>query len=225
MSKCRNCNVEISDETERCPLCGSVLEYTGEVENMYPDVRVHTRKMTMISKIYLFCALLVEVLLIYINVVTESQIAWSAITGLGFFYGYMLIRFAILGKTGYRAKITVLTLMAILIGDRNRFSGRLPRMVCQLCIAVGDHFSRCWYYHLYDRKPQKLAELYDVADFYDLMQHCSGNTDFYRYRDGTAFCTDRICVFPVSVSWNTDHRRPQGKGGTETKISCPLSYI
>lgn len=75
------------------PLCGSVLEYTGEVENMYPDVRVHTRKMTMISKIYLFCALLVEVLLIYINVVTESQIAWSAITGLGFFYGYMLIRF------------------------------------------------------------------------------------------------------------------------------------
>ena len=63
--------MEISDETERCPLCGSVLEYTGEVENMYPDVRVHTRK--------------------------------------------MLIRFAILGKTGYRAKITVLTLMAILI--------------------------------------------------------------------------------------------------------------
>lgn len=54
MSKCRNCNVEISDETERCPLCGSVLEYTGEVENMYPDVRVHTRKMTMISKIYWF---------------------------------------------------------------------------------------------------------------------------------------------------------------------------
>ena len=204
--------MEISDETERCPLCGSVLEYTGEVENMYPDVRVYTRKMTMISKIYLFCALLVEVLLIYINVVTESQIAWSAITGLGFFYGYMLIRFAILGKTGYRAKITVLTLMAILI-------------VIAIDFLVGYHFSRCWYYHLYDRKPQKLAELYDVADFYDFMQHCSGNTDFYRYRDGTAFCTDRICVFPVSVSWNTDHRRPQGKGGTETKISCPLSYI
>ena len=85
--------------------------------------------------------------------------------------------------------------MAILIVIAIDFSGRLPRMVCQLCIAVGDHFSRCWYYHLYDRKPQKLAELYDVADFYDFMQHCSGNTDFYRYRDGTAFCTDRICVF------------------------------
>ena len=52
--------MEISDETERCPLCGSVLEYTGEVENMYPDVRVYTRKMTMISKIYLFCYHLTE---------------------------------------------------------------------------------------------------------------------------------------------------------------------
>ena len=208
----------ISDETERCPLCGSVLEYTGEVENMYPDVRVHTRKMTMISKIYLFCALLVEVLLIYINVVTESQIAWSAITGLGFFYGYMLIRFAILGKTGYRAKITVLTLMAILIviaidflvGYRGwSVNYALPSAIILvdvgiiICMIVN---RRNW-------------------QSYMMWQHCSGNTDFYRYRDGTAFCTDRICVFPVSVSWNTDHRRPQGKGGTETKISCPLSYI
>ena len=218
MSKCRNCNVEISDETERCPLCGSVLEYTGEVENMYPDVRVYTRKMTMISKIYLFCALLVEVLLIYINVVTESQIAW------------ILLRiYADPFCNSWKDRLPRQNHGTHADGDtdrdRNRFSGRLPRMVCQLCIAVGDHFSRCWYYHLYDRKPQKLAELYDVADFYDFMQHCSGNTDFYRYRDGTAFCTDRICVFPVSVSWNTDHRRPQGKGGTETKISCPLSYI
>ena len=202
MSKCRNCNVEISDETERCPLCGSVLEYTGEVENMYPDVRVHTRKMTMISKIYLFCALLVEVLLIYINVVTESQIAWSAITGLGFFYGYMLIRFAILGKTGYRAKITVLTLMAILI-------------VIAIDFLVG---YRGWSVNY--ALPSAII-LVDVGIIICMIV----NRRNWQYRDGTAFCTDRICVFPVSVSWNTDHRRPQGKGGTETKISCPLSYI
>ena len=98
-------------------------------------------------------------------------------------------------------------------------------MVGTVCVPGGDHFSRCRNFDLDVCEPEELAELYYVADFYDFMQHCSGNTDFYRYRDGTAFCTDRICVFPVSVSWNTDHRRPQGKGGTETKISCPLSYI
>ena len=53
MSRCKNCNIEVLDETERCPLCGSVLEQTVEVENMYPDVRIRSRKLVFISKIYL----------------------------------------------------------------------------------------------------------------------------------------------------------------------------
>lgn len=115
MSRCRQCNIEILDETERCPLCNSVLEQTVEVENMYPNVRTITRKMMLISRIYLFCAILVEALLVYINVVTESEMWWSAIPGLTFLYGYMLIRYAILGKSGYKSKIIVLTLIAILM--------------------------------------------------------------------------------------------------------------
>ena len=53
MSRCRQCNIEILDETERCPLCNSVLEQTVELENMYPDVRMITRKLMLISRIYL----------------------------------------------------------------------------------------------------------------------------------------------------------------------------
>lgn len=115
MSRCRQCNVEILDETERCPLCNSVLEQTVEVENMYPNVRPMTRKLMLISRIYLFCAILVEALLVYINAVTEYEIWWSVIPGLMFLYGYMLIRYAILGKSGYKSKIIVLTLIAILM--------------------------------------------------------------------------------------------------------------
>ena len=128
MSKCRNCNVEISDETERCPLCGSVLEYTGEVENMYPDVRVYTRKMTMISKIYLFCALLVEVLLIYINVVTESQIAWSAITGLGWSVNYALPSAIILVDVGI--------IICMIVNRRNWQSYMMWQIFMILCSIV-----------------------------------------------------------------------------------------
>lgn len=115
MSRCRQCNVEILDETERCPLCNSVLEQTVEVENMYPNVRTITRKLMLISRIYLFCAIFTEVLLVYINAVAEAKIWWSAITGLIFVYVYMLIRYAILGKSGYKSKIIVLTLIAILM--------------------------------------------------------------------------------------------------------------
>ncbi len=115
MSKCRQCRVEILDETERCPLCGFVLEPTIEVENMYPDVRVKTRKLMLLSRIYLFLIIVVEALLININYFTDSRIWWSLITGLALLYSYMVIRFAILGKAGYRTKTVILTALAILM--------------------------------------------------------------------------------------------------------------
>ncbi len=115
MSRCIQCNLEVLDETERCPLCKSVLEPTIEVENMYPNVRVQARKLMLYSRIYLFVAIVVETLLISINYYMESEIWWSLITGIGLFYGYMLIRFAILGKSGYISKIIVLAVLAILM--------------------------------------------------------------------------------------------------------------
>lgn len=113
MSKCIRCHVDILDETERCPLCDAVLEQTVDLENMYPDVRVRSRKFAMIGRIYLFCAILAEAILIICNIKMESGIWWSAITGLCLFYVYLLFRFAILGQSGYKAKVTVLMLLAI----------------------------------------------------------------------------------------------------------------
>ena len=69
MSKCRQCNIEVLDETQRCPLCGSVLEPTVEVENMYPNIRLKSRKLVFISRLYLFCAIAVEIFLI--NLLTQ----------------------------------------------------------------------------------------------------------------------------------------------------------
>ena len=115
MSRCKQCNVEILDETERCPLCHSVLEKTVEVENMYPNVRTMTRRLALLSRIYLFVANLVEALLIYLNVLSDSEMFWSAIPGLAMLYGYLVLRYAILGKSGYKGKTIVLTLIAILM--------------------------------------------------------------------------------------------------------------
>ena len=115
MSRCKQCNVEILDETERCPLCHSVLEKTVEVENMYPNVRTMTRRLALLSRIYLFVAILVEALLIYLNVLSDSEMFWSAIPWLAMLYGYLVLRYAIMGKSGYKGKIIVLTLIAILM--------------------------------------------------------------------------------------------------------------
>lgn len=115
MSKCKKCNVEILDVTDRCPLCNSVLEQTVELENMYPNVAIKTKKLMFISRVYLFCAILLEAVLVGVNANGEFQTWWSFIVGLGLLYGYMLIRFAILGKSGYKSKVIVLALITVLL--------------------------------------------------------------------------------------------------------------
>lgn len=115
MSRCRQCNVEILDETERCPLCDSVLEYTEEMENMYPNAKVQTRKWVFLSKVYLFTAILLEVILFGINFVDKYKIGWSLVAGLGLLYGYLVIRLAILGRAGHKLKIVLLSAIAIVM--------------------------------------------------------------------------------------------------------------
>ena len=100
MAKCRICKLEVLDETEVCPLCRSILEPTDAVENMYPNVRRKIRRLKLISNIYLFLAVCLEAALICINIVTTSQIWWSVITGLALFYFHLVLRYAILGKSG-----------------------------------------------------------------------------------------------------------------------------
>lgn len=114
MGKCKNCCVEILDETEYCPLCNSVLEHSGEFENMYPDARVAMKKMIIISRIYLFCGIIVSLVLVLINYLTSSSIWWSAVCALGILFGYLVLRYAIIGKSGYRTKTLVLATIAVL---------------------------------------------------------------------------------------------------------------
>ena len=113
MAKCRTCQIEILDDTEVCPLCKSILEPTDPVENMYPDLRIKMMKMTLFSNIYLFLAICCEAVLIAINILTKNQIWWSAIPGLVLLYFYFVIRYAIRGKSGHRAKISSLTILAV----------------------------------------------------------------------------------------------------------------
>lgn len=114
MSKCRNCNIEILDETEICPLCRSVLEQTEELENMYPDARHRKQKLMFVSRLFLFCAIFTEFVLIGICRATVSPVRWDILTGVGLFYIWLVLRFAIVGRSGYRAKTIVLTILAIL---------------------------------------------------------------------------------------------------------------
>lgn len=113
MGKCCHCNIEILDETEYCPLCHAVLEPTDELENMYPNVRLRMRRLLFASRLYLFCAILALVVLVGLNVALPSDIWWCVIPGLALLYGYIVLRYAILGKAGHKTKIFILALIAV----------------------------------------------------------------------------------------------------------------
>lgn len=115
MSRCRQCKIEVLDETERCPLCGTVLEPTIEVENMYPDIRIKSRKLVFISRLYLFLAVAIEIVLVDVCAFSEVQSWVYIISGLVLLFGYIVLRYAILGTSGYIAKTIVLTIIAIIM--------------------------------------------------------------------------------------------------------------
>ncbi len=115
MSKCRNCNIEILDNAPRCPLCHGALETGGDSLPMYPDVRSPAKKLALAARIYLFCALVLESLLMMLCITLKLRLLWCIIPGLGLLYVYLLLRYALLGQNGYQAKTFVLTLMAVLM--------------------------------------------------------------------------------------------------------------
>lgn len=97
------------------PLCNTVLDETEEMENMYPDIRVKTRKLVFFSRVYLFLAVVIEIILINICMLTEVQSLVYIISGLVLLFGYIVIKYAILGTSGYIAKTVVLTVIAVIM--------------------------------------------------------------------------------------------------------------
>lgn len=115
MSKCRQCNIEITDDTQVCPLCRCVIEVDEHTDNRYPDIRFRTQKLHLAVRIFLFVAIILEVLFVYLNYKFYHGILWSLITGAGFAYVYFIARFAILNDNAdYRAKFLTLTFFGIL---------------------------------------------------------------------------------------------------------------
>lgn len=123
-------------------MCDSILEQTVEMENMYPDVKVQTRKWVFLSKVYLFVAIFLEVILFCINYVDKYKIGWSLVTGLGLLYGYLVICLAILGQAGHKLKIVLLAaigiVMMILADFAIGYHGWSVNYVLPLCVILLD---------------------------------------------------------------------------------------
>lgn len=116
MNRCPKCNVVILDDTDRCPLCKHVLESDGTPgESRYPDAIAVTRRFRFVENLVLFLSIVVECLLIGINYLVNREVAWSLVIGIILVYGNVVLRMAVLGKSGYMAKTVCLILLAVVM--------------------------------------------------------------------------------------------------------------
>ena len=114
MSKCVNCNITILDRTDYCPLCHQVLESGNEkCKELYPDARVATRRFRLFENIVLFLSIVAEVIGLYVDYTLTRQFDWSLILGLILIYANVLLRLAIIGKSGYISKTVNMLILAI----------------------------------------------------------------------------------------------------------------
>lgn len=88
---------------------------------MYPDVRGVTRKYRFLENLFLFLSLLAAVVTVGINYAVRSQIMWSLIVVLVLFYANVILRLAVIGKSGYMFKIVclIITGIAVMFGIDN----------------------------------------------------------------------------------------------------------
>lgn len=139
MRGCRNCKVEILDNTAVCPLCNSVLEISGMAQeglgqkgsgagssaqgisgmakegDAYPDVKATVRKLSFIVRLYSFLAIVSEAALVVVNYLYFHGIWWSAITGICILYFYLTLKYSLQKNKGYQSVIVMQVIGAVLL--------------------------------------------------------------------------------------------------------------
>ena len=114
MNKCEKCNVIIRDDSHLCPLCRCVTSGEGG-ENTYPDIRLTVRRLKKLSRIILFCILMVSAIVLSLNLKFYDGTLWSLIVIGAMAYGYHILRFVVISSYGYRSKVFSLVLYGVLL--------------------------------------------------------------------------------------------------------------
>ena len=116
MTKCKQCNVTISDNTGVCPLCScAVSAGDGSRLNDYPDVWLKTRRLKYVCNIILAAVLAACGVLVICNIAFYSGSWWSVIPVAALVYVYFVFRLLTVSRKGYRIKVFVPLVMAGLL--------------------------------------------------------------------------------------------------------------
>lgn len=105
MNRCNYCKLYIKDDTDRCPLCGGVLECDGTGENVYPNVLKKEKAISFVFRLILFIAIVSIIVCISINYTTGVSVKWSLIVAFAFLYVLLILYMFVRENAGYRVRM------------------------------------------------------------------------------------------------------------------------
>lgn len=132
MSRCKFCNVHVSDSLTKCPLCFKLInEQPARDKCEYPiyNTKVPRETDKIVTRICLFLSIVTIVTCVFINIVNHEKDWWSVSVSASILYAWLLIKNTILSKSHVGAKIlfqvlglSVMVLLIDLSSDYHRWS-------------------------------------------------------------------------------------------------------
>ncbi len=122
MNRCNECNVDIYESEQRCPLCHSEIE--NALPNIktavsYPNYREITKRRSQLRKLPVFISISASIICLYINAFTHAEggILWSIIvvTALIFANGVFYTTRSTARRFGAKVLINHILLSALVI--------------------------------------------------------------------------------------------------------------
>ena len=137
MNKCNFCNVNIADDTNKCPLCGSVLEGNEKGVNTYPDVQKKFRVINLLFKIFLFVAIVVSSICVAVNYFTDFSNKWSFIVIIAFVFILLSVHLFVTRGVGYRQRTFAIAAFVILFLLYLDYDTGFNRWSINYCFPLG----------------------------------------------------------------------------------------
>ncbi|TLG75278.1 DUF6320 domain-containing protein [Culicoidibacter larvae] len=121
MTHCPNCQVELLEATNRCPICQKHLtaETDAVAQSFYPvyhPLKVHTiQRFTF--KLTLFIAIAIVTLMIALQVLMGTVYFGANLIGALAIYGFILVNYTIMSRvnTGYKIVVQVAAIAVLLV--------------------------------------------------------------------------------------------------------------
>ncbi len=84
MKYCKNCMVNVTQDSKMCPLCqNELIDKGGESEQEYPQIERIIKKHSIVIKVFMFLSFLAVILCFAANYLFHFDVLWSIIVAVG----------------------------------------------------------------------------------------------------------------------------------------------